>query len=104
MEDIDETDDESTCNEVKMDFENVKTENNVKTEGESSLSEGIKYFCDQCDYTGNSRKKLTQHKKSVHEGVKYYCDHPVSLQNHKRSKHEGVRYYCDQCEYVTSYP
>ena len=55
---------------------------------------------------------LSKSKRSPQEGVRYYCDkcdysttRQHSLKIHKGSKHEGldeVRYYCDKCNYSTT--
>ena len=52
------------------------------------------------------QSNLTTHRQSKHEGVRYYCDQcdykatlHIRLTTHKQSKHEGVRYECDHCDY-----
>ena len=57
-----------------------------------------------------TKNMLKQHKESKHEGVRYPCDECeysanrlANLKMHKQSKHDGVRYPCDQCEYSASY-
>ena len=33
--------------------------------------EGLKYYCNDCDYKATYRGTLTTHIKAVHEGLKY---------------------------------
>ena len=68
--------------------------------------EGIRYPCDQCEYSATQISNLKIHKKTKHGGIRYPCDQcdlvcasKQTLKRHKESKHEGIRYPCDQCEY-----
>ena len=36
--------------------------------------EGLKYYCNDCDYKATHRGTLTTHIKAVHEGLKYLCN------------------------------
>ena len=52
---------------------------------------------------------MKNHKEHKHEGIRYPCDQcdfsaktPISLKRHKESIHEGIRYPCDQCEYTAT--
>ena len=78
----------------------------MKTHKEAK-HEGIRYPCDQCDYSFTAVSILNKHKKSKHKGIRYLCDQCEytasdlgNLKRHKRSEHEGIRYPCDQCEYA----
>ena len=35
--------------------------------------EGVRYFCNQCDYQAKQQGHLISHIQSKHEGVKYAC-------------------------------
>ena len=36
--------------------------------------EGLKYYCNDCDYKATYRGTLTTHIKAVHEGLKDLCN------------------------------
>ena len=68
--------------------------------------EGIRYPCDQCEYSATQVGTLKKHKEAKHEGIRYPCDQceysatqMSALKTHKEAKHEGIRYPYDQCEY-----
>ena len=88
------------------------------------IHEGVRYQCDQCDYSAGkfhtlkcdkcidvatSSSDFKKHKAVRHKGnpcnKNYQCDNCTyaartsSLKVHKELKHEGVRHPCDQCEY-----
>ena len=53
--------------------------------------EGVRYFCNQCDYHATQLSSLRVHIQNVHEGVKYPCNqcdyqatHQSNLAKHKR--------------------
>ena len=59
-----------------------------------SKHEGIKYPCDQCEYSAVNLSNLKQHKEIKHEGIRYpcdNCDYSAStlqhLKQHKEIKH-----------------
>merc|ERR1712137_1128282 len=61
-----------------------------------SKHEGIRYFCDQCDYVATWKSLLNTHKESKHEGIRYPCKHcdyvatmQRNLKGHTLSKHGG---------------
>ena len=67
--------------------------------------DGIRYPCDQCEYTARYISHLKQHVLAKHVGFKYPCDQceyaatlPSDLKRHKESTHDGIRYPCDFCE------
>ena len=71
--------------------------------------EGVRYFCNQCDYQAGYQSDLTRHIQSKHEGVKYACNQcgyqatrQSRLTIHIQYKHEGVKYACNQCDYQGS--
>ena len=64
------------------------------------------YYCDQCDYQTNTKKKLRFHKESAHLGIRYPCDQcpfqasqSGGLKNHIESQHSGLRFPCGNCEF-----
>ena len=42
--------------------------------------EGLKYYCNDCDYKATHRGTLTTHIKAVHEGLKDLCNVNIKLQ------------------------
>ena len=71
--------------------------------------EGIRYPCDQCEYSASQKGQLKSHKEAKHLGIRYPCDqceyttaYAVELRKHKEVKHEGIRYPCDQCAYIAT--
>ena len=49
------------------------------------------------------------HKESKHEGIRYPCNEceytatvAGKLRRHKENKHKGIRYPCDVCEYAAT--
>jgi len=62
----------------------------------------------QCDYKGNTKNSLKEHKEIVHENIRHACDQCDykatrigNLNVHKKLVHKGIKYYCDKCEYST---
>jgi len=70
---------------------------------------GIKYACDQCDFTCAYLTSLNAHIKRVHNGQIFKCDvcdytakqfHTVKI--HKQKTHSDVKRRCKECDYVTN--
>ena len=71
------------------------------------VHEGMKYNCDQCDYTAITNWLLIRHKQHEHEGMK--CDKCAcktvakkNLVRHKQYELEGIKnrpgkFVCNQC-------
>ena len=81
-------------------------ESNLKIHKEA-VHEGIRYPCDQCEYSATQKQNLKKHKEIKHEGVLYPCDQcdyiaslEINLKQHKASVHEGIRYPCDMCNFT----
>ena len=70
---------------------------------DESAHEGLKYFCNQCDYQATQQKSLKIHIQSKHEGVKYACDQceyqATTQSNLTQHNEKGVEYACKQCCY-----
>ena len=71
-----------------------------------SIHEGIRYFCDYCDFKATTQGHLKIHRQSKHEGILYSCNNcdyqtkrQDSLKIHQQFKHEGVQYSCNQCDF-----
>jgi len=67
---------------------------------------GVRYPCQECDYTATKKWHLQQHVDSTHKGIIYPCGQcsyeaktKQTLQRHMRSIHDGVRYPCEFCGY-----
>jgi len=73
--------------------------------------EGVRYDCDECDFSSARTSSLKEHVENIHQGVRYECEYEqcsyeattkTNLRTHERSQHEGVTYPCDQCQYQAS--
>ena len=89
---------------------------------QQSKHEGVRYVCNQCEYSATTRGDLKRHQESLHEGVLYSCDQckytaterthcnhcdyeakrQDQLKAHISAKHEEVRFSCSLCEYQAS--
>ena len=65
--------------------------------GIKTIHEGVRYFCDRCDYKATTTSHLKTHKESIHEGVRYSCDccdykatRISHLRTHKQAKHKDM--------------
>ena len=68
-----------------------------------SKLEGVRYPCNQCEFSSTTADYLKKHIQSIHEGVRYPCNQcefsatsKDNLKKHIQSIHEGVRYPCNQ--------
>ena len=83
-----------------------KTKMSLKTHYDS-IHEGIRHFCDKCNFKTAYQGNLSKHKKSMHEeGNKYSCDQCGlkftqlgNLKKHREAIHDGIKYPCDQCDF-----
>ena len=82
------------------------------------LHEGVRHFCDQCDFKTTMKCYLKDHINSVHAGVKQFCqlcDYKANskgtLYAHMSSKHgerssltdvRGPPFFCSQCDFKTT--
>ena len=62
-----------------------------------SKHKGIRYPCDQCDFSATTLSNLKAHKNAKHLGIRFPCDkceysanQRQSLKRHKKSKHNIV--------------
>ena len=71
-----------------------------------ALHKGLRFSCDQCNFSSATLFALKMHIKTIHEKVKSFlcdqCDYKAASKNtlnkHIRTAHELIRYPCDQCE------
>ena len=61
--------------------------------------------CDQCDYTFKSNKTMKEHKKLKHLGIKYICNEcewtGYRLVYHNKTKHNEETFNCTLCNFQT---
>ena len=62
-----------SCNQYEYRTARVDTASHLNMHKERK-HEGIRYPCDQCDYTATQASHLNRHKESKHEGKNYSCD------------------------------
>ena len=113
-------DDNIERNELKGNLWSYKTSaKDDPVKNKENQSEGMLYFCDNCEYEATSRDKLQKHQQAIHKVVAYpckLCDFQSGwqniLQSHVESKHAYMnqltrkfirrsikKYKCGQCEY-----
>ena len=70
------------------------------------MHEGIRYYCDKCDFKAAHNMNLQFHIQIVHEGIRYECNEcdfkattKKNLKGHIERIHKGIRYGCDECDY-----
>ena len=70
----------------------------LKQQKEAKL-EGVRYLCDQCQYSSTCTCHLKRHKKVKLETMRYLCyqcdfaaKEIKTLKRNKGGKHEGIRY------------
>ena len=84
----------------------------INVDVKSMTSDGLNYFCQQCDFVGRKPKHVEHHMRSAHEGLEYAfqyycgkCEYKTksqgNLSNHVKSHHEGLIFLCDKCDYKT---
>ena len=73
------------------------------TEHKKAQHDGVKFYCDQCDFKSSWRSMLFGHVKAVYEGIKYNCDQcdctaqKRLLIRNKQHIYEETK--CDKCEH-----
>ena len=54
---------------------------------------GIRYECNQCDYTASQQSNLKVHKQSIHEGIRHecsQCNYLATTKGHLRSHQKRI--------------
>ena len=81
----------------------------INVDVKRTTSDGLSYFCQQCDFVGRKPKHVEHHMRSAHEGLEYAfqyycgkCEYKTTIQgnlyNHVKIHHEGLRFLCNNCE------
>ena len=58
------------------------------------IEHGVRYSCNQCEYSATRENNLKKHMHSMHEGVRYHCyqcelsaSRPEYLEKHIQNNH-----------------